>query len=209
MRRQLRKMLSDFTINSDMIEEKEVKPSFSIAISDNANDNNTTENNTCLKIIRGATVAVLISVTTFTNSKNLTNISNFNNENNKKTSYTYSEGNNRDNSYNMCNKSYSNHKNMNNYINLRLPSEYTDKENTQKEVEKMRVGKQKELNKLHTEFLLVSATTLILSIIGLVIFAMTGKYLIHPSLYVAGAVMGIGWGVTALTSIFTTRRQGR
>lgn len=51
-------------------------------------------------------------------------------------------------------------------------------------------------------FILVSVITLILSAAGLIIFSLTGKYIIHPSIYIVGVIMGLGWLSTALTLVF-------
>lgn len=51
------------------------------------------------------------------------------------------------------------------------------------------------------KFLIVAVSTIILSLIGIIVFATTGKYFIHPYLYVILLLMGIGWGLTAATSI--------
>ena len=42
----------------------------------------------------------------------------------------------------------------------------------------------------------IGCITLILSIIGLLIFKYSGKYILHPSLYILGVLMGIGWLLT-------------
>ena len=61
------------------------------------------------------------------------------------------------------------------------------------------------LNKEHIEFVLVSFLTIFFSMIGLLIFSVNGLYLIHPSIYILGILMGIGWGSTALVSIYKHR----
>lgn len=66
-----------------------------------------------------------------------------------------------------------------------------------------------EKNKLlkpQIEFLIVSIIILLLSILGLIIFHLMGKYLIHPSIYIAGILMGIGWLLTAIVSIKESKR---
>lgn len=70
----------------------------------------------------------------------------------------------------------------------------------------MKIDKIKNLNKVHLEFIFVSTFTLVISLIGLLIFGMSGFYIIHPSIYIMGIFMGIGWGATAITSIVKTRR---
>ncbi len=75
-----------------------------------------------------------------------------------------------------------------------------------KEVE-LEMKRIKSLNKEHIEFLLVSLLTIVFSLIGLLIFAIKGLYIIHPSIYILGIFMGIGWGATALTSLYTIGRK--
>lgn len=70
----------------------------------------------------------------------------------------------------------------------------------------MKLNRVNQLNKVHIEFLLVSAMTIILSLIGLLVFSVNGFYIIHPSLYILGIFMGLGWGATCITSIITRRR---
>lgn len=74
-----------------------------------------------------------------------------------------------------------------------------------KEEEHMKLEKVKNLNKEHMEFLLVSFLTVVLSLIGLLIFSIKGLYFIHPSIYLLGLLMGLGWGATALMSIYKHR----
>ncbi|MCI6276554.1 MAG: hypothetical protein MR639_07425 [Clostridium sp.] len=58
-----------------------------------------------------------------------------------------------------------------------------------------------QLKKEILRFILVSVITLILSTAGLIIFSLTGKYIIHTSIYIAGVIMGLGWLSTALTLV--------
>lgn len=46
------------------------------------------------------------------------------------------------------------------------------------------------------DLFIVGCATIILSIIGLIIFKYSGKYIIHPSLYIFGVLIGIGWMFT-------------
>lgn len=70
----------------------------------------------------------------------------------------------------------------------------------------MKLTKIKKINKINIEFITVSFLTIVISLIGLLIFAINGFYIIHPIIYVLGIFMGIGWGATALTSIYFNRR---
>lgn len=51
------------------------------------------------------------------------------------------------------------------------------------------------------DLLVVGGILSILSIIGIIIFNLTGLYLIHPLLYIITLLMGVGWSFTALGSI--------
>lgn len=75
-----------------------------------------------------------------------------------------------------------------------------------KEEADMKLNKTKELNKIHIEFLAVSFITIIFSLIGLLIFSMNGFYIIHPSIYILGLFMGLGWLATVAASIHKHRR---
>lgn len=99
--------------------------------------------------------------------------------------------------------------NMYNYTHFRKVFEYTSTNTMNEEVEKMLEERLKALRKIQTEFLTVSVVTLLASITGLIVFIATGKYIIHPSLYIVGILMGIGWGLTATTSALTSRRKNR
>jgi len=56
-----------------------------------------------------------------------------------------------------------------------------------------------------TNFFLVSMITLFLSFVGFFVYYRTGMYFLHPFLYVIVSLMGIGWGSTAIASIYTTK----
>ncbi|MDU2436130.1 hypothetical protein [Clostridium perfringens] len=71
----------------------------------------------------------------------------------------------------------------------------------------MKLLNERKLNKVHTEFLLISTITIIISLIGLLLFSATGFYIIHPSIYIIGILMGIGWGATCITSLIKLKRR--
>lgn len=48
---------------------------------------------------------------------------------------------------------------------------------------------------------MMAVSFIILSLFGIILFIRTGKYLIHPSLYIITLLMGTGWGATAIFSI--------
>ncbi|GEA33627.1 hypothetical protein [Clostridium diolis] len=85
-------------------------------------------------------------------------------------------------------------------------SDFKERYDIGKEEADMKLSKTKELNKIHIEFLVVSFITIIFSLIGLLIFSMNGFYIIHPSIYILGFFMGLGWLATAATSIYKHRR---
>ncbi len=76
-----------------------------------------------------------------------------------------------------------------------------------KEEYDMKLIKLQKLNKIHTEFIVTSFSTIIISLIGLLVFSATGFYFIHPTIYILGIFMGIGWGTTVVTSIYFSRRK--
>lgn len=71
----------------------------------------------------------------------------------------------------------------------------------------MKINGIKELQKIHISFLLISSLTIIFSLVGLLVFSASGFYIIHPSIYILGIFMGLGWGATCITSIITRRRE--
>lgn len=71
----------------------------------------------------------------------------------------------------------------------------------------MKLLNERKLNKVHIEFLLISTITIIISLIGLLLFSATGFYIIHPSIYIIGILMGIGWGATCITSLIKLKRR--
>ena len=54
-------------------------------------------------------------------------------------------------------------------------------------------------------FMFTGVVFIIMSLIGLIIFAATGKYFMHPFLYIIILLMGIGWTLTAIVSIKSNR----
>lgn len=77
--------------------------------------------------------------------------------------------------------------------------------NMEKEYE-MKINRIRSLNQVHIEFLLVSFITIILSLVGIIVFSVSGFYIIHPSIYMLLFIMGIGWGATAIASVIKNRR---
>lgn len=73
--------------------------------------------------------------------------------------------------------------------------------NNNKEVVNMKKSMMYDVLKEQLKFLIVAVSTIILSLIGIIVFATTGRYFIHPYLYVILLLMGIGWGLTAAFSI--------
>lgn len=55
---------------------------------------------------------------------------------------------------------------------------------------------------------IVSIFVLLFSILGLIIFHFTGVYMIHPSVYIIGLIIGIGLEATATTAIIELKRKG-
>lgn len=51
------------------------------------------------------------------------------------------------------------------------------------------------------KFLMTAVSFIIIALIGIIVFATTGKYLIHPYLYIILLLMGSGWALTAIFSI--------
>lgn len=71
-----------------------------------------------------------------------------------------------------------------------------------KEAYEMKISRLNRINKIHLEFLMSAFITIIISLIGLIVFSINGFYIIHPYIYILGVVMGFGWGATAITSIY-------
>lgn len=69
------------------------------------------------------------------------------------------------------------------------------------------IPKLSNLLKLQVKFLIESLLLIIFSILGLIIFFSSGKYIIHPTLYLVTLTMGTGWGLTALHSIITRDKK--
>jgi hypothetical protein len=51
------------------------------------------------------------------------------------------------------------------------------------------------------ELLITGIIFITLSIIALIIFGNTGKYIIHPAIYFVTLLMGLGWTITGIDSI--------
>jgi hypothetical protein len=51
------------------------------------------------------------------------------------------------------------------------------------------------------ELLAAGIIFIILSIIALIIFSNTGKYIVHPAIYFVTLLMGLGWTITGVVSI--------
>lgn len=56
------------------------------------------------------------------------------------------------------------------------------------------------------KFLLTAIIFIISSLVGITVFAIAGKYFIHPILYIVTLLMGIGWALTAIFSIKSNKR---
>lgn len=63
-----------------------------------------------------------------------------------------------------------------------------------------------EVLKKQLKFLATGIITIILSIIGMIIFHYTGLYIIHPVIYLVTLLMGIGWTATAIVSILNNKK---
>lgn len=50
-------------------------------------------------------------------------------------------------------------------------------------------------------FIVIGASVFIISLIGLLIFAMSDFYIIHPVLYIFGMILGLGWFLTGMSII--------
>ena len=50
-------------------------------------------------------------------------------------------------------------------------------------------------------FIVIGASVFIISLIGLLIFAMSDFYIIHPSIYIMGIFIGLGWFLTGMSII--------
>lgn len=60
--------------------------------------------------------------------------------------------------------------------------------------------------KPQSELLVAGIIFIILSIIGLIIFNNTSKYIIHPAIYLVTLLMGLGWIITGIVSIISNRK---
>lgn len=76
-------------------------------------------------------------------------------------------------------------------------------------VKEEEIMRQSDINKLldiQMRFFIISSLLTITSLIAMVIYYITKLYFIHPILYVAIFIMGIGWGGTALLSMWDNRK---
>lgn len=61
------------------------------------------------------------------------------------------------------------------------------------------------LFKLQIKFLIEGLSLVLFSLIGLIFYYKSRKYIIHPTLYIATLIMGLGWSLTALGSMKTDK----
>lgn len=73
--------------------------------------------------------------------------------------------------------------------------------------EDIMLKKASSIKKVHVEMISISAILVLICIIGFSVFSSSGIYLIHPSLYLFGIIMGLGWGATAIASVLANRRN--
>lgn len=66
---------------------------------------------------------------------------------------------------------------------------------------KKMVDKMNNIFKEQLSFLLYGNALLIMSLVGISLFYATGFYIIHPTIYLITAIMGLGWSLTAIMSI--------
>lgn len=64
------------------------------------------------------------------------------------------------------------------------------------------------MQKQQINFLLLSTSTIIISLIGLIVFILTGLYFIHPAFYILLFLMGLGWEATAVYLIKSKSNEG-
>lgn len=77
--------------------------------------------------------------------------------------------------------------------------------NQVKEEESMKLGKVKKINRAQAQFLSVSFITIVLSLIGFIIFLISKSCIINPVFFIVTLFMGIGWGATAIASMMLNK----
>lgn len=107
-----------------------------------------------------------------------------------------------DDYYNMKKKSQNNEEiSVDDVLNNKKEDILNSNKYMLRQAHEMEVKRIQTLNKVNLEFLITAFVTLIVSLIGLIVYAVSGLYVIHPVIYIFGVFMGIGWLATALTSI--------
>lgn len=64
------------------------------------------------------------------------------------------------------------------------------------------------LNEIHikqAKFLFISVSLIFFSLVGFILFLSLDFVLINPAFYILLFIMGLGWGITAMTSMFRSR----
>lgn len=86
-------------------------------------------------------------------------------------------------------------------LNNKVMDIIIEKESTHKEALLMKRMAYHEMVTSQMKFLILSCFTIFFALIGLLVFSITGKYILSPMLYIIIFFIGIGWGATAIASI--------
>lgn len=57
-------------------------------------------------------------------------------------------------------------------------------------------------------FIITGVSTFVISLIGLIAFAVADFYIIHPSIYIMGTFIGLGWLLTGMSIIKRMQKRG-